>query len=216
MTVDYKIIKSRSGAREYAKGAGIIEIPDGSEIKEHLILSHDSNVTPYFGIVLDPSIAVAPDSEIPVFVNIPADIGIFITNGKNHTLIDRISKHESRYSLYGSASDGIVYRYFKLGHSRKMVNGERNAIPTEIVITNRSNSWQIISRIIFVGKSFDIFSYEDKIVGERIHFNISDENVITTRLGNAPSVKGARMVEYSAAFEKIRIKSDTVEMRYGP
>lgn len=213
---DYKIIKLPSGEKKYIKDSNTIGIPEGSEIKEYSILSYDGSITPYFGIVLEPSLAIGPDSTTSIFVNVPADTGIFITDGKHDTLIDRISRHENRYSLYGSASDGIVYRHFKLQYTKKGIKEEKYTIPTSIAINNKSNSWQVVKRIMFVGKSFDLFSYKEKVIGELINFNISDENVITTKLGNAPSVKGASMVPYTASFDKLRIKSDTVEMRYGP
>jgi hypothetical protein len=216
MPTDYRIVKLASGNRQYVRGSTNIMIPKGSDIKEYHILSHDSSITPYFGVVLDPSIAVGPEDATSIFMNIPADTGLFITDGKIYTMIDKIERHAKKFSLYGSASDGMVYRYFKLKYAKSITRSTKNAIPTEVMITNKSKSWQVIKRVVFLGNSFDMFSDGKGTVGEMVQLNISDKEVITTKLGNRPSVKGAKMMPYSITLTKPGIKSDTVEMRYGP
>lgn len=216
MSVDYSVVKLPSGEKRYTRGSTNIVIPKGSEVEEYRILSHGNSVTPYFGIVLDPSIAVGPEGTKSIFMNFPADMGVFITNGKNYTMIDRVDEYAKKFALYGSASDGMIYRYVKSKYTKSLSKANKKEIPTEIVITNKSKSWQVISRVIFIGSAFDTFTDGKRIFGEKVHMNISEADVITTKLSNTPSVAGAKMAPYSATITKPGIKADTVEMRYGP
>lgn len=216
MVVNYRVSRRADGKRQYVRGQVSITIPEGSKVEEFPILSHDGSVTPYFGIVLDPKLAVAPGAEASVFVDMPVDTGIFLSKGRQYTQIDKVDRHDKRFALYGSASDGMVYRYVKTGYTRSRRNG-KDAIPAKIVITNKSKVWKTISRVIFEGSAFDMFRDSKGFIGEKIQMDISKEEVITTKLCNVPSIAGAARIDTSSVLLKIKaMRPDTVEMRYGP
>lgn len=211
----YHIKKLSSGEILYTNGSKKIIIPENSTIKEHQILSFDKNVTEYFGIVLDPSMAVEPHSSVSIFVDLPADIGIYVYNKKYYSIIDKLENFKKRFALYGSASDGMIYRYFKTGYNKTRSKQDKTKIPTNVVINNNSNTWKIVGKIIFKAESLDLFSDKKGIVGERIFFNISDKEFITTKLNNVASESGAKIIPYNISKGIRKIKADVVEMRYG-
>ena len=211
----YQTKKLKSGETLYLNRNIKIKIPKDSSIKEYPVLSFDKNVTEYFGIVLDPSIAVEPRSSTSIFVDLPADMGIYIYNKKYYTIIDKIENFKKQFALYGNAFDGMVYRYFKTGYNKMRSKPHKTKIPTNIIINNNSNTWKIISKIIFRAESLDLFSDKKGIIGEKIFFNISDKEFITTKLNNVPSESGAKIIPYNLSKGIRKIKADVIEMRYG-
>ncbi len=211
----YQIKKFDSGESLYINGNKKIKIPKDSAVKEYPILSHYNNVTNYFGIVLDIGIAIKPHTIISIFVDLPADTGIYVYSGNYYTIIDKIENFKKQFSLYGTASDGMIYRYFKTKYTKKISGAHKNKIPTNINIDNNSNTWQIVNKIIFEAESLNLFSNGKKVIGERIFINISDKEFVTIKLNNEPSEKGFKIMHHSLLQKKKGIKSNVVEMRYG-
>ncbi len=145
-----------------------------------------------------------------MYVNIPVDTGIFVLSEKKYKQIDTVENWPKKFSLYGSASDGMVYRYFKTGYFHGLPKPEANKISTKVGMINRHGKWFVITKFIFSYPSFNIFSHKGRNFGEAVEIDINNEDLALVSLKNKPSFAGAKPMSHIKQGY-----SNTIEMRYG-
>ncbi|VVB76970.1 Uncharacterised protein [uncultured archaeon] len=186
---DYTITNGKAGVpRQYVRGGLRIDIPESASVEEHPIVSGDYSVTPYFGLVLDSAPSVPPESEATIYVNLPVDTGIYLFGKGVHTLIDEVPRWPLKYSLYGTPSDGITFRYFRAPYHSKPPKREKHKVLARVRIFNREDEWIVVSKFLFPQKYYNMFKTEDgEVVGEAVDIYVESANLATVTLKNKSS-----------------------------
>lgn len=123
-------------------------IPDGMTLQELPVVSISTNVTTYFGINLESAVIVKPESTITFYVEVPLDLGVFVTDGKRYRQIDLKERFSKKYSLYGSVENGIVYRYWVSRVSDSPFFSEDRAL-TKVVVKNEADTIGDLKIVLF-------------------------------------------------------------------
>jgi hypothetical protein len=105
-----------------------------------------------------PPIAVAPLSEVTVFLTFPVEIGVFSGSEGSYSLIDVFSLGKPKYSLYGTPERGVITRHVETGihNEPPRVNPLEEGI-LELAIRNTGKDWVWVSRAVFESPSLRIF-----------------------------------------------------------
>jgi len=193
MELGYSIIKERDHF-VYQKGEKKIKIPSNLTIKEFPILSINEAVTEYFGIVFEQPIYIGEDHEVKIYVKLPLDIGIYVSDGSNYKLIDVIEIYAKKYALYGTIGEGVIYRYWKTNAFLEQPIVSGNEAITLIEIINKAGSIGSVSRIIFDAKFFSLYTKEGKFYGERIRVTRLQRGLALVRLMNKPTIEGTEII----------------------
>jgi Uncharacterized conserved protein len=193
MEPKYIITKEKNNS-VYIRGDKRIEVPEGLKIEELPKLSLDFSVTEYFGIVFDPYIYVNSGEQIKVYVKLPLDIGIYVTNNQTYKLIDTIEIYPKKYALYGNISNGVIYRYWKTNAFFERVFSNKHEALTLIEIINEGESIGTISKIIFKAHDFSLFINNDIICGEMIQLYRLKKGLAVVKLTNKPSLEGSKLI----------------------
>lgn len=208
--LDYIVKTLPGGLKQYIRGEKVIDLPDDAEVKEYPVLSGDTSITQFFGIVLESGFAVPPRSKASIYVDLPVDIGIYIVGDKQYKMIDRIEKWPRKFSLYGNATDGLVYRYSKGKYGKGSGNGKKDMVTTRIDITNSHSNWTVVSKLILDQKYFNFFEVKDRIVGEAVSMQVMNPKLTIVKLSNRPSMQNGKIMPHVPSNP-----SHAIELRYG-
>ncbi|MDT7891918.1 MAG: DUF432 domain-containing protein [Thermoproteota archaeon] len=193
MELNYSITKEKDHL-VYQKGEKKIEIPSNLTIKEFPILSINEAITEYFGIVFEQPIYIGEEQEVKLYVKLPLDIGIYVSDGSNYKLIDVIEIYTKKYALYGTIGEGVIYRYWKTNAFLVLPITSVNEAITLIEIINKAGSVGSISKIIFNTKFFSLYTKEGKFYGERIRVTRLQKGLALVRLMNKPTIEDAEII----------------------
>jgi hypothetical protein len=193
MELNYSITKEKDHL-VYQKGEKKIEIPSNLTIKEFPILSINEAITEYFGIVFEQPIYIGEEQEVKLYVKLPLDIGIYVSDGSNYKLIDVIEIYTKKYALYGTIGEGVIYRYWKTNAFLVLPITSGNEAITLIEIINKAGSIGSISKIIFNTKFFSLYTKEGKFYGERIRVTRLQKGLALVRLMNKPTIEDAEII----------------------
>jgi len=193
MGLNYSITKEKDHL-VYQKGEKKIEIPSNLTIKEFPILSINEAITEYFGIVFEQPIYIGEEQEVKLYVKLPLDIGIYVSDGSNYKLIDVIEIYTKKYALYGTIGEGVIYRYWKTNAFLVLPITSVNEAITLIEIINKAGSVGSISKIIFNTKFFSLYTKEGKFYGERIRVTRLQKGLALVRLMNKPTIEDAEII----------------------
>jgi hypothetical protein len=193
MELNYSITKEKDHL-VYQKGEKKIEIPSNLTIKEFPILSINEAITEYFGIVFEQPIYIGEEQEVKLYVKLPLDIGIYVSDGSNYKLIDVIEIYTKKYALYGTIGEGVIYRYWKTNAFLVLPITSVNEAITLIEIINKAGSIGSISKIIFNTKFFSLYTKEGKFYGERIRVTRLQKGLALVRLMNKPTIEDAEII----------------------
>jgi hypothetical protein len=208
---EYKILKGRGGLPDrYVRGEVELNIPPGTKVETYPVLSGDSKVTEYFGVVLDTPLAIAPSSEMTVYANLASDTGVFLSGGGKYRRIDTISRWPKKFALYGNASDGMVYRHFKAGYSSSPPKPERDKVLAGLKIVNHEDEWITMGRCLIDQRHYNLFYSGKDVVGELIEIQVMNDDLSIVRLRNRPSLGKGRAMPYMPAGI-----INVLEMRFG-
>jgi len=184
----YSLLEEKEGLL-YQRGDKKVTISKGLKIEELPILSINEKVTQYFGIVFDSPISVNPESKMKIYVKLPVDLGIFVSDGSSYKLIDTIEIYPKKYALYGNIGNGTIYRYWKTSpYLYEIIPNQYEAL-TSVEIINEADSIGVISLVIFDSKNFSLYKKESIIVGEEIQLHRLKKGLAVVKLTNKPSVK---------------------------
>jgi|GEM_PF-903601 Uncharacterized conserved protein len=191
--LSYSIIKEKDHII-YQKGEKKIEIPSNFIIKEFPVLSSNEAITEYFGIVFEQPIYVGEEQEVKLYVKLPLDIGIYVSDGSNYKLIDVIEIYTKKYALYGTIGEGVIYRYWKTNAYLERPIHSANEALTLIEIINKAGSIGSVSKIIFNSKFFSLYFKDEKFYGEIIRVTRLQKGLALVRPINKPTIEGAEII----------------------
>ncbi len=205
------IISKEENRYVYRRGDKSVVAPSDLKIEDLPILSINENVTEFFGVVLDPPVYVGVDSSVKFYVKIPLDIGVYITDGRNYKLIDKIEIHPKKYALYGDVAKGKIYRYWKTNPLLNPFLTEKHEAILAIEAINKAESIGAISKVIFDSKHFSLFKKDNMICGELIQLQRLQKGLALVKLMNKPSLEGFSRMPHVKADRL----TTTFEMSFG-
>ncbi|MDE1851143.1 MAG: DUF432 domain-containing protein [Candidatus Micrarchaeota archaeon] len=208
--LDYIVKTLPGGLKQYIRGDKVIDLPENAAVKEYPVLSGDTDITPYFGMVLESGFAVPPKSRASIYVDLPTDIGVYIVGSKQYKMIDRIEKWPRKFSLYGNAIDGLVYRYSTGKYGKEPSKGKEDAVTTKVEITNSHSNWTVVSKIILEHKYFNFFEVKERVVGETVSMQVVNPKLTIVKLSNRSSLPNGRIMPHVPSNP-----SHVLELRYG-
>lgn len=103
-------------------------------------------------------VAVSPGSTITLYLKFPVEIGVFVGDDENYTLIDVFSLAKAKYSLYGTPEKGFITRHVEC----EVFESEPPTEPLEegvltLSLYNSSRDWIEVSRAVFEGSTMRLF-----------------------------------------------------------
>ncbi len=147
-------------------------------------------------------IAIAPGKTLQLYIYLPVEIGVFAL--EPHGLIDVFSPETPKYGVYGTPEQGVIGRIiYTEAYSSRPPSQSFRALSL-LIITNSSNSWVNVTRIIIPGGRLRYHYSLERVFGPRIFMNIEsprlatvmvrDEHYMGTRPGPYPESNGFRYV----------------------
>ncbi|MEM0332220.1 MAG: DUF432 domain-containing protein [Archaeoglobaceae archaeon] len=152
------------------------------------------NITNYLMIEFRRKILLEPGREDYFYVTFPIEIGVFVVKSKEVGLVDIFSFLKPKYTLYGSPDQGVICRYWlsEVYDRIPELDKVREGI-VELRITNQSEKWVEISKVVFDVYTMHIY-YND-----RMSFASAYMKVLSSKLAEAEflesSFEGERSIE---------------------
>jgi hypothetical protein len=135
-------------------------------------------------------VTISPKGSLRVFVKFPIEIGIFMMKHKKMELLDVLTLRRQKFSLYGSASFGVICKYYKSEVYSELptVNPLHEGV-IELGISNKSNTWNDLTKAVFNAYGMKIY-YSKDLVSMKASLTILDEGIAETSFINSPFEKG--------------------------
>jgi hypothetical protein len=145
-------------------------------------LNHPARRTSYIFLKFDKDIFLSEESAASVFVHCPIEIGIFLVHNSHRDSLDWITcdPGNSRFGLYGSPDSGILCKYADVSMAKDMddsvsyINGVM-----KVVIENKLNSGQSVSKVIFPITDNSIYYSDSKTIIDGIKITLKKRAVVS-------------------------------------
>lgn len=136
-----------------------------------------------------PPVTMSPGSTITLYLKFPVEIGVFVGDNENYTLIDVFSRAKAKYSLYGTPEKGFITRHVE----SEVYDSAPPSDPLEegvmtLSLKNSSRDWIEVSRAVFEVSTMRLF-YGNTVVmtGE---MEIISRLIAITRISAIPPGQG--------------------------
>ncbi len=138
------------------------------------------NITSLIEIEFKEKIVVEPKSRLTIYVTFPIEIGVFVVN-KSLNVLDVFTLNSLKYTLYGTPGRGVICRYWLSGvyGSPPKLDCLREGI-VELEISNSSDSWVEVGRIVLDVYSMKIYYDDSKVISKAV-MNITSRGVAETQ-----------------------------------
>jgi len=138
------------------------------------------NITSLIEIEFKEKIVVEPKSRLTIYVTFPIEIGVFVVN-KSLSVLDVFTLNSLKYTLYGTPGRGVICRYWLSGvyGSPPKLDCLREGI-VELEISNSSDSWVEVGRIVLDVYSMKIYYDDSKVISKAV-MNITSRGVAETQ-----------------------------------
>ncbi|MBR4987630.1 MAG: DUF432 domain-containing protein [Methanocorpusculum sp.] len=127
-------------------------------------LNLPDNVTDFIEIKFK-EITLEPKSTTVVFLTIPIEIGVFLeAKTGERTLLDIVTFCHPKFSLYGSASRGVITRYYEsqvYALPPTVRNYQEGLLRLEI--ENDTEEWATVGRVVLYQKGLNLY-YDESAV----------------------------------------------------
>lgn len=129
-------------------------------------------------------VAISPGSTIAIYLKFPVEIGVFVGDDENYTLIDVFSRAKAKYSLYGTPEKGFITRHVEC----EVFESEPPTKPLEegvltLSLHNSSRDWVEVSRAVFEGSTMRLFY--GSCVAMTGEMEVLSRTIAVTRIHNA-------------------------------
>jgi hypothetical protein len=109
-------------------------------------------------------VIIGPEDSTEIFLNFPVEFGIFVETGGKTEVIDVFTLKYPKYSLYGTASRGIITRWYQSGtYSSPPLSRNFKEGILRLTIENKSAEWVAVSRVIIFDKGMQLY-FDEHIV----------------------------------------------------
>jgi hypothetical protein len=185
---DNLVYKRKSREEEVAK----IILSDNPEIIITPVepVNKPKEITPYLLIEFEESLVIAPATTKRILLTFPIEIGVFLSNDKDHEVIDLIALTNPKYSLYGDPHTGVLCKYWKSGIHSSMpsLNNVLEGV-FETTITNSTDEWVTMTKAVFNAYGMKIY-YSDSMVSMKATIEIRAGENAATAFEDEPLQKG--------------------------
>jgi len=134
-------------------------------------------------------VTLSPGSTITLYLKFPVEIGVFVGDDENYTLIDVFSRAPAKYSLYGTPEKGFITRHVEseVYDSAPSSNPLEEGVMT-LSIKNSSRDWIEVSRAVFDVSMMRLFYGNTAVmIGEK---EIISRLIAITRISGTPPGDG--------------------------
>ena len=157
-----------------------------NEIKVELApiqpLNHPARRTNYVFLKFDKDIFLSEESAASVFVHCPIEIGVFLVHNSHRDSLDWVTcdPGNSRFGLYGSPDSGTLCKYADVSMAKDMddSNSYFNGV-MKLVLENKLNKGQSISKVIFPIIENSIYYSESKAILDGIKVSLKKRAVVS-------------------------------------
>ncbi len=153
-------------------------------------LSLPKEITNYLLIEFDP-IIIEPGSVNRFYLTFPVEIGVFVESKRDIEVLDVFSLVHQKYTLYGSASDGVIARWYHseiypdIPEVHPLTEGVM-----ELTIRNTCREWVTVSQAVF--ESYDMKIYYNDIVSMTAQMRIITKRQAETDILDTPLKPGMK------------------------
>ncbi len=163
-------------------------------------------ISDHIEIVFDSSILLGPNASRDVFFLIPIEIGVFLIEKNDTSLIDSFNFENAKYALYGPAENGIICRYYKTSpmYKKPELDPLKHAI-ISLKTINNTNNWISINRVVFSVLDLIFYYNEDSVFLGESTMQITSDQVAKTNCIENPPVTGLNKALSLKDLEKKRI-----------
>ena len=145
-------------------------------------LNHPARRTGYVFLKFDKDIFLSEESAASIFVHCPIEIGVFLVHNSHRDSLDWVTcdPNNSRFGLYGSPDSGTLCKYSDVSMAKDMddstsyINGVM-----KVVIENKLNLGQSVSKVIFPITDNSIYYSESKAIIDGIKVTMKKRAVVS-------------------------------------
>lgn len=170
-------------------------------------------ITEYLEIEFD-MVFLEPYGKKTIYLKFPIEIGVFAAAKKGIEVLDIFSFVKPKYSLYGTASEGLITRWTKSAiHTEiPVVDPSREGV-VQLALDNNTKDWVDISRVVFEGVGMKIYYGDIVSMVARMHI-FSGKNA-ETEFFDHPLANGMqKSIELYTARE-LNVVKRTMQMEWG-
>jgi len=176
-------------------------------------LNLPKEITNYLMIEFD-SIFVEPYSTKRIYLKFPVEIGVLVEGKQDMEVLDIFCSGFQKYTLYGSASTGLIARWYKSEIYLEIpeVDPLRDGI-IELNITNAYREWVEVSRVVF--ESCDMKLYYGSFVGMVAQMKLLSKYIAETDFIDRPVIEGMRKSVELYKARKVPVLNKGFLMEWG-
>ncbi len=148
------------------------------------------NLTPCLLLEFDREISLPPKGLQPFFLTFPVEIGVFVSAGKQHELLDVFAFSSQKYTLYGDPANGTLCKYWKTTISAEQPNLDplRTGI-LKLTIQNAAEHWVTVRQAVFKATGMNLF-FSGDMVSMAARMKVLGRKLAETEFETAPLQKG--------------------------
>ena len=172
-------------------------------------------LTSYLLIEFEESLVVEPSTTKRIFITFPIEMGVFISKGKKHEIIDLINLTKPKLTLYGDPRTGVVCRYWnsKVYSSIPPLNRILEGV-LETTIRNPTDDWVTMTNAVFSAYGMKIY-YSDSMVSMKATIEIGTGKTAETKFADSPLEKGMKNALEIYTIRALSMTTTTFMMEMG-
>lgn len=152
-------------------------------------LNRPKEITSYLLVEFERHLMVEPGVRRKVFLTFPNEIGVFMPSKKGLEIIDILTLHKQKFTLYGDPRTGVICKYCKssIYATEPQVNPIQQGV-MQLNITNAGDHWVEVTKAVFNAYGMKLF-YNDDMVAMKATMKILGKHTAETDFTNSPLKK---------------------------
>ncbi len=151
------------------------------------------SITPLLLVEFSSPVVLEPRARRRIFLKFPVEVGVFVSSGEGHELLDIFSLAAQKYTLYGDVGTGSICRYWRsdVYPSLPEVEPLREGV-LELRLENTTSAWVEVGRAVFSAYGMKIY-HSGSLAGMRGRMRILGESAAETYFSDSPLLEGMSM-----------------------
>lgn len=143
-------------------------------------------VSDFILIEFSKPVSIAPNSSVTTYTTFPVEVGVFLTDVKDSSVIDLFSLVRQKYTLYGSPRNGVICRHWvgEISTQIPAVDPLSEGV-LKLKMNNVSSGWATVTNVVLSVDGMSIY-YDSEYVSSAAQMDILSPNLAETSMLEEP------------------------------